>query len=435
MQLTSEEKSMLAGEESALVKEAMRFLVALGEAYDADRMVDITYANIVLGSSFWGKGALTRELVEKAVEQGLRVKVPTTFNNWGLWDPETPDTVWQEMEVPETVKEQVLWENELATKMGIIPTCTCAPFLNCDTGTNLKGSYISTIESSAIVYFNSVFGVRANRDCVASFFAAITGKYPNCGVYLDENRYGDIHFEVQVDLSDPLEYGLLGIYAGKISGKQTPVFTGLSQPKTYALMELSAALASSGAVTMFHMVGVTPEAPDLKTAFGGKKPKKKVVVTKEELGKTFHQLSNREGKVDFICLGCPHYSIYEMADIADRLENKKIHPEVTLWVCTSPATAGFAHMAGYAQKIRDSGAVIMSGPNFCPVFGPGKPCPEYTFSHPGYSVGNFATEATKQAFYARPNLRAQKVFLGTREQCVEAALTGYWEGGTSWKSS
>lgn len=433
MQLTAQEKNMLAGMEGELIQEAMRFLVSLGEAYDADRLVDITYANIILGSSFWGKGTLNKEMVEEAVNNGLRVKVPTTFNNWGLWDPTTLDTIWAEMEVPEPVKKQVIWENELAYRMGIIPTCTCAPFLNCDTRNFPKGSYISTVESSAIVYFNSVLGVRANRDCVASFFAAITGKYPNCGVYLDENRLGDIHFDVQVALDDPLDFGLLGVFAGKIAGKQTPVFTGIIQPKTYALMELSAALASSGAVTMFHIVGVTPEAPDLETVFATKKPSKKITVTKAELNDTFHLLSDAEGKVDFICLGCPHYSIYELAEIANLLEGKRVHEDVTLWVCTSPATAGFSEMAGYSQIIRNAGAVIMSGPNFCPVFGPGKPCPEYTFSHPEYSIGNFATEATKQAFYARPNLRAKKVFLGSRDQCIEAAISGTWKRGASWK--
>lgn len=435
MQLTVEEKRMLSGDDGALVQEAMRYLVALGEAYDADRMVDITFANILLGSSFWGKGTLTHELVEEAVEQGLKVKVPTTFNNWGLWDPETPDTIWEDMEVPEQVKERVLWESDLALRMGVVPTCTCAPYLNCDTRTFPKGSFISTVESSAIVFYNSVLGIRANRDCVASLFAAITGKYPYCGFYLDENRYGDIHFDVQTSLDSPLEYGLLGIYAGKIAGKQTPVFTGLSSPKTYALMELSAALASSGAVTMFHIVGVTPEAPDIDTAFGGRKPKKKIEITNVELELTYQNLSDQQGKVDFICLGCPHFSIYEIAEIADLLKGRKIHQDVTLWVCTSPATAAFAHMAAYTQSIHSAGGILMSGPNYCPVFGPGKPCPEYTFSHPEYSIGNFATEAVKQAFYAKPNLRAQKVFLGTREQCIEAAVSGYWKGGSSWKLS
>jgi predicted aconitase len=186
---------------------------------------------------------------------------------------------------------------------------------------------------------------------------------------------------------------------------------------------------------MFHIVGITPEALDFDSAFGKKKPKEKIVVTRRDLENTYQQLSDMEGKVDFICLGCPHYSIHEIAEIAYMLEGKKIHKDVTFWVCTSPATAGFAQMAGYAQKIRNTGAVIMSGPNFCPVFGPGRPCPEYTFSHPSYTIGNFATEATKQAFYARPNLRAKKVFLGNREQCIEAALTGYWKGGMPWKLS
>ncbi len=431
MYLKEDEKRMLSGQDGPLIQAAMQFLVSLGEAYDAEKMVDISYANIMLLSSFWGKGLLTRELVDQAVKDGLKVKVPTTSTNWGLWDRQTPDTIWDSMEVPEAVKEQVMWENDRIVRMGIIPTCTCAPYLNCTTGKIPKGAYISTVESSAIVYFNSVLGARANRDCVASFFAAITGKYPECGLFLDANRKATKQFDVQVDIHDPLAYGLLGIYAGKICGKETPVFTGLKQPSIYALMELSAALASSGAVAMFHIIGVTPEAPDLDAATGGKEPGEKYIVTVRELEETYSRLhDNGDGEVNFVCIGCPHYSIYEMAHIADMLDGKKVHDNVTLWICTSPATATFADMAGYAQKIRKSGAIIMSGPNFCSVFGPGKPCPEYSFSHPEYSVGNFATDAVKQAFYAKPNLRAKKVFLGSPEQCIDAALSGFWSGGS-----
>jgi len=98
MQLTVEVEHMLSGKEGALIQEAMRFLVALGEAYDAERTMDISYANIILGSSYWGKGTRTCELVEEAVERGLSVKVPTTFNNRGLWDPEAPESIWEDME-------------------------------------------------------------------------------------------------------------------------------------------------------------------------------------------------------------------------------------------------------------------------------------------------------------------------------------------------
>jgi len=429
LRLSENERHMYSGENGLLIREAISFLISLGEAFGAEKLVDISYANIILGSSFWGKGKITTDLVSDSVDQGLKVKVPTTLNNWGLWDEDTSINIWNILEVPENIRKQVIWENELAIKMGIIPTCTCAPYLNCDIRTFPKGTYISTVESSAIVYFNSVLGVKANRDCVASFFASITGKYPLCGLFLQENRIGNILFELETKIDSPIDYGLLGIFAGRIAGKKIPVFNGIQQPKSYSLMQLSSSLASSGAISMFHIIGITPEAPDFHSAFAGKQPEEKIIVNEKTLVQAYEELSDLEGQVDFICLGCPHYSIYELAEIADLLEGKKIHNNVTLWICTSPATSVFAEMAGYSKKIKNSGAIIMSGPNFCPIFGPGKPSPEYTFRNPNYSIGNFATDAVKQAFYAKPNLRAKKVFLGTKKQCINAAITGIWSGG------
>lgn len=426
MRLTAEEQEMLAGKQGALVREAMSFLVKLGEAYGAERMIDISYANVFIGSSFWGKGALTPDLIQDAVRAGVKVKVPTTFNNWGSGSPSTDQTVWESMDVPSRTRELVLRENEVARSLGIVPTCTCAPYLICDIGQHPRGSHISAVESSAIVYFNSVLGARTNRDCLASFFAAITGKYPECGYHLDENRYGVYHVDVQTDIEDTMDYGLLGLHTGRIVGLDTPVFTGIARPRTRDLMELSAALASSGAVTLFHIVGVTPEAPDLPTAFGGQQPRERIVVTQEHLEGVRSSLTDREGKVDFVCVGCPHYSIHEMKKVAELLDGRRVHKDVTLWICTAPQTAIFAEMAGYAGPIRRAGATIMSGPAFCPLFSPGRPGPEYTFAHPEYSVGGFATDAAKQAYYARSNLRADKVFLGSTEQCIAAALAGEW---------
>lgn len=417
---------MLAGEEGALVREAMKFLVKLGESYNAEKMIDISYANVFIASSFWGKGALTPELIQDAVKAGVKVKVPTTFCNWGLGCSSTDEMVWELMEVPEEVQKQVVRESEIAKGMGIVPTWTCAPYLVCDTGWYPRGSHISTVESSAIVYFNSVLGAKTNRDCLASFLAAVTGKYPECGYHLDENRYGVYHIDLQTKIEDTMSYGLLGLYVGKIVGAETPVFTGIKRPRTEDLMELSAAIGSSGAVTLFHIVGVTPEAPDLETALGGRTPLDTITVTQSELQETYNEVSDVEGKVDFVSLGCPHYSIYEMKKISELLDGKRVHKDVTIWICTALQTAMFAEMAGYADIIRKAGGTIMSGPAFCPLFSPGKPGPEYTFAHPEYSIGSFATDAVKQAYYARPNLRAAKVFLGSTEKCIEAAVTGEW---------
>ena len=426
MYLTTKEEKMLDGEEGRLVKEAMEFLVKLGEAYNAERMVDISYANVLIASSFWGSGTLTPELIQEAVKAGVKVKVPTTFNNWGLGRHPVNEASEKPVEASEEALKRIERENEIAKSMGIIPTWTCAPYLLCDMGWYPKGSHISSVESSAIVYFNSVLGARTNRDCLAPFFAAITGKYPACGYHLDENRYGVYQVDLKTRIEDTMDYGLLGLYVGKIVGTETPVFNGIKRPRTEDLMELSAAIASSGAVTLFHIVGVTPEARDVEMAFGGEKPEEKITVTRSELDETYEEVSDTEGEMDFVCLGCPHYSIYEIKRVSELLSGRKVHKDVTLWICTAPLTEMFAEMAGYADIIRRAGGIIMSGPAFCPLFSPGKPGPEYTFAHPDYSIGSFATDAAKQAYYARPNLRAEKVFLGSTEKCVEAAITGKW---------
>ncbi len=426
MHLNAEEQSMLSGEQGDLVREAMRFLVTLGQAYDADRMLDISYANVLIASSFWGKGVFTLDLIREAVDSGIRTRVPTTFNNWGTGGFGTDESIWERMDVPDRVRAQVIQEKEIARSLGIVPTETCAPYLLCGVGSVPSGAHISSVESSAIVYFNSVLGARTNRDCLAPFFAAITGKYPEFGYHLDENRRGVCLVDVRTPIRDTLSYGLLGLYTGKLVGGEVPVFTGITEPTTEDLMELSAALASSGSVTMFHIVGVTPEAPDLETAFGGHRPRETIAVTSDDLESVRNNVSDAEGMVDFVCLGCPHYSIYEVKRAAELLDGRRIQPEITLWICTAPQTAMFAEMAGYADTIREAGGTIMTGPGFCPLFSPGRPGPEYSFAHPEYSIGSFATDAAKQAYYARPNLRARHVFLGSAERCIEAAVVGEW---------
>lgn len=423
MYLTKEEEKMLNGEEGPLISEAMKFLVNLGEAMQCEKMIDISYANVFIGSNFWGKGALTLDLLDEAIKAGVKVKVPSTFNNWGL---PTSKTLLKCMEVEEDVLKQIRIENEIAASMGIIKTCTCAPYLICDIGSCPLGSHITSVESSAIVYFNSVLGAKTNRDCLASFFAALTGKYPEFGYHIRENRLGKYLIEVRTNLKDVTDYGLLGLYVGKIVGVDVPVFTGINRSTTRELMELSASIASSGSVSMFHIVGITPEAKDLETAFGGEKPQEKITVTSLELKEIYDEVSDVEGSVDFVCLGCPHYSIYEIKKVAELLYGKKVHKDTTLWVCTSPQTAMFAEALGYADIIKKAGGVIMSGPAFCPIFSSGKPGPEYAFSHPEYSIGSFATDAAKQAYYIKPNLRAEKVFLGSTELCIKAAITGKW---------
>lgn len=410
---------MLAGEFGGLVQESMKHLVKLGEAYNAERMLEIKYANSGVGFA-----ALVmpdgRNLIEDAVKKGFRLKVPTTlgqdlvdFDNWEL------------MKVPRDFTDNCRWAMGMGMKMGMVPALACAPYEVVGMDWHPLGTSISSVESSVIAYFNSVMGARTNRDFTASFFAAVTGKYPEFGYHLDENRKGTHLFEVEAELRNKTDYSALGYYAGEIVGLDVPVFDGIKAPKMDDLKLLTAATAVGGAVTLCHVVGVTPEARTIEEAFCGDKPADKIKVARSEIEDTYAELStDAEGGVDFVWLGCPHASIWELQKIARLLDGKKVHKGVTLWITTSPHVKSLAESMGHADAIRHAGGIVISCT--CPVLSGGCPGPTYAYNHPEYSIGNFATDSAKSAYYAKPMLRATKVFFGNREKCIEAAITGRW---------
>jgi len=420
MYLTSEEEKMLSGEYGGLVQESMKLLVKIGEAHGAERMINIKYANTGIGVAFMMMPN-GRQLVEEAVKKGFKTKVPATLGQ-DLVDYEN----WELMKISKEFVTNCRWIMEMSKKMGMIPALSCAPYEIAGMDWYPLGSSISSVESSAVAYFNSVMGARTNRDFAASFFAAVTGKYPEFGYHLDENRRGTHLFETKVELKDKTDYSALGYYAGKIVGLDVPVFEGIKTPKTDDLKLLTASAAVGGAVTLCHVVGVTPEARTSNMAFGNDAPKEKITVTTREIKATYEELStDTEGNVDFVWLGCPHASIYEIQKIAWLLKGKKIHKDVTLWITTSPFTKSLAESMGYVNEIRHAGGVIICGT--CPILSGGCPGPTYAYAHPEYSIGNCAVDSAKAAYYVKPLLNASKVFFGSMERCIDAAITSKWE--------
>lgn len=147
---------------------------------------------------------------------------------------------------------------------------------------------------------------------------------------------------MNIPLSGVTDYGCLGYFAGMLSSQDKPVFRGISiTVQSDELKALSAAFASSGAVTMFHIVGITPEAPTLKEAFGGKHPEiERYFGEKEKQEIMDHLDREKSDKVDWVMLGCPYTSIFEFAGIAQRINGKKIHEEVTFWGGSTEKTCG-----------------------------------------------------------------------------------------------
>ncbi|RCJ04083.1 DUF521 domain-containing protein [Cupriavidus necator] len=412
MLLTEEETQMLNGEKGPAVRKAMEILVALGESFGAARLVPVNNVHMAGSSVLVAEEAGTR-FVEDIRKQGGNFITRVTTNPTAV-DP----TQWKDIGIPESDAVLQTRLTDAYAGMGANTCNTCIPYL---VGNSPRfGEHMAWGESSAVVFANSVCGARTNREGGPSGLAsALTGRTPEYGFHLKENRYGKFLIKVEVPLNDMTDFGTLGYFAGKIAGQDTPVFTGVpATPTLEELKALSAALAASGAVSMFHAVGVTPEAPKLEEAFGGREPEKVLVFGQAEKEQAEAALNKEPSDhVDWILVGCPNASVQEIREVAELLEGKKVHKDITLWVTTAGAMYAMAERMGYIKTIEDAGGVVVR--ETCPflarsrVIAPTK----------GYKT--LTTNSAKMAFYA-PGQFGLPTHYGNLQRVMKAAIAGVW---------
>jgi hypothetical protein len=412
MILSPEEKSMLDGERGPAVAKAMQILVALGESFGAERLLTVDNVHMAGSSVLVAEEAGTR-FVEDVRDQGGRFVTRVTTN------PTAMDPVqWKEIGIPDSDHAMQVRLTDAYAGMGANTCNTCIPYL---VGNMPRyGEHMAWGESSAVVFANSVCGARTNREGGPSGLAtALTGRTPEYGFHLKENRYGKLLVEVRTPLRDMTDYGTLGYFAGRIAGQDTPVFTGIpSNPSLDELKALSAALASSGSVSMFHAVGVTPEAPTLEEAFGGNVPAERLVFGEDEKRAAEQALDKEPSDhVDWILVGCPNASVEEMRQVAQALEGQRVHPDVTLWVTTAGAMYAMAERNGYVRTIEQAGGVVVR-----------ETCPFLARSRviaPKKGYRTLTTNSAKMAFYA-PGQFGLPAHYGNLQRVMQAAVDGVW---------
>lgn len=401
MILTKYEQETLDGKHGEGVAMAMEIQVAIGETFEADRMVPVTRTHVALSAQaadVWFARAL--------LEKGARCVVPPTVN------PSINIKYLNEHlhEVPDEGKQIVRDCNEAYRKLGAQLTFNCTPYLQ--QNVPAYGEVIAFSESSATPYVNSVIGARTNREASQSALcAAITGVVPRYGLLLDENRKAEILVDVQAEIKDDFDYQLLGwCYPEKYKGLEIPVFTGIRErPTPEGFMNFGAQLNTSGCVSMYHIAGITPEAPDAETAIGGKKILERITITRKDLDETRERLCRGPGKIDFAMFGCPHLTISQVATIARVLEGKRL--AVDTWILTSSLTRELADRMGYLSVIQRAGGHIVTDtcidvpPCWRPYYG---------------SVG--VTDSPKCAYYNE--MRDITFIIRPLEECMEAALIG-----------
>lgn len=399
---------MLIGEHGPAAKMAMSILVRMADVAGADELLDISGAHID-STVYIGDAGL--EFAERLAHLGAKVSVPTSLNVSGV-----DEHHWREWAVPSEWATKAHRQMLAYQSMGTVPTWTCAPYQ-----TELKprfGQQIAWGESNAIVFANSVIGARTERyPDLFDICCAITGRAPAMGLHLTENRKGQILFRL-VGVSEDLQhsddfYPVLGNLIGRMTLDKIPVIAGMSvTPDEDQLKAFGAATASSGGVALFHMVGITPEAPTLEAAFQGSKPMQTIEVDMHALRQSRRELTHTDNdELHLVVLGSPHFSLAEYKRLAALVAGKKKHPQVKFLVTSSRAMTQLAERAGFLAPVREFGAQVTV--DTCILTSPMLPD----------DIQNLMTNSAKFAYYS-PGLLKKRIAFGSLEDCVHSAVAG-----------
>jgi predicted aconitase len=417
MHLNDTQKRMLAGENGKACELAMNILRDLGDLYGSKRMIAVSQVHIDMTLYMVDAGV---EFAERMADLGGKFAVETQLN------PASIDLIRHEkMRVPEGLLENSRRLESAFLKMGAVPTWTCTPYQQ---GLIPSfGEQVAWGESNAVAFVNSVIGARTERYAdLTDVCAAITGVVPELGLHLTENRKAETlmvirDFPDRV-FNDPRIYPLLGFIFGEIAGDRVAAIDGIPGSVTVDnLKSFSAAAASSGAVGLFHIIGVTPEAPDIETCFRNGTPKDTVAVTRDMIDSAESRLNQGACSMpDFITLGCPHYSVDEFETLEEYLDSRKIKKGIEFWVFTSRKTYESIKRKKLLARIERSGVKVFT--DGCAL--------QYPKERWDFTCA--MSDSAKYANYCFSQTGLNVLFAGTRD-CVETAIAGILKIKPIWK--
>jgi predicted aconitase len=402
LQLSVEEQAMLSGELGPGVRKAMEIVVALGQIYGARRLVAIGSVQVA-GVSYRNLGEAGLEFLSEWADQGAHVRAPTTLNPAGM-----DLCAWQDLGFSEDFAQRQLAVIEAFERFGVRATCTCTPYLVGNVPH--LGEHVAWAESSAVSYANSVLGARTNREGGPSALAAaFTGRTAAYGLHLDENRRATLRVDVRCPVRTLSDFGALGYLVGKAAQNRVPYFVGLEAgagSPCPCLKALGAAMAASGAVALYHVAGVTPEA-DRPNVLA---PDHETLVV-DDLQPVYTVLNSEARDIDLVWFGCPHAGLEEMTEIVRLLDGRQV--QAALWVTAAREVRQRAEAQGLVAAIEASGGRVVA--DMCAAVAPMR---ELGFR-------TVATPSAKGATYL-PSHAGLLVRYGTVEQCIEAAVSGVW---------
>ena len=346
---------MRSGAMGEPLRRAIEHQISVGEFWGAGRMVPVTSVHMMGDIEVMGEAGLA--FLHEMDGQHARARCPTTTNArcmdfaWAERFRHTPGAVDKERDVIATLR-----------RMDVTTVDTC---INYQTVYQPHfGEHVAWGDTGTVIYANSVFGARSNFEAGPSALAAsLTARTPAYGFHLDQHRRGTILVDLCVEPQDVADWGAIGKLVGEPNQDYfaVPVFTGVERaPTSDELKHLGASLASYGSMAMFHMQGVTPEAQTLKQAFDGRKPAKRLSVSKTDLGRVYSGYEYGQGGTIVVFSG-PQLSLWELKSLAALFGGREVHAGMRCFASTSRQVLEQARALGIAQALERAGVGLLEG--------------------------------------------------------------------------
>jgi predicted aconitase len=401
--LTPEQQQILA--ENSGRSFALEFVCTYARAVGASQLIPIASAHID-GCLYHGQVSL--DFVKHFIALGAKVAVPTTLNV-GSVDLIHPGLVRGEAL---NAYGRELMQAHLA--LGCAPSFTCAPYQLADSRPAF-GSHIAWGESNAICFANSVCGARTERygDFI-DLACAIAGFAPEYGLHKTENRRAEWLLNIAPNsLDNAMAAIATGHYIGRMGHGRIAAVDGLNlSTNEDELKGLGAAAASTGAVGLFHAVGLTPEAPTIEAAFQGHQPGETVDFDDAALRAELAMLSTVKAgaRLSAVSLGTPHFSIAEFEKLMPLLIGPKA--KIPFTINTNRSALESLSQLQWDKSLNDFGVTLVVDT-----------CVYVTAILDDLS-GAVMTNSGKMAYYAPANLGCEIAF-GSLAECVASAKTGF----------
>ena len=374
MKLTNEQLAILNGEQGETMAKVMKTLVMYGEAFEAEKLVPITSEYNHLVTSFGLKVMspvydLMQTLLDGNVCSGQKFSVdPRPI------DKKVPANFLQNLVFQKFMYSKQDFYEEQLKKLGLMndDAFTCTSYMDEVGNTPKKGDVLSWAESSAVVYANSVLGARCNRNSgIIDIMGSIVGYVPYFGLLTDEGRKAS--WVIKINTTKKPEAQLLGSAIGMKVMEDVPYIIGLDKwignelndaTKAY-LKDFGAATASNGAVGLYHIENLTPEAKELGNTLVLENAREYVIDDAElERVKANYPVmwKNINAKPKLCFVGCPHLSLEQLktwtVDIENELakNNLKKITIPTVFTAAPKVLEAFA-ATEYAERLKKTGVI------------------------------------------------------------------------------